>query len=459
MLNIDSVTVKRHQIYWLFFSLLLPFCIYSFIGVPSNLLFVVTNYVVIFTASALLSVRASMPFSLEKMAYLFCLFFMGVIPVSDFVNGNLYWGGEPLSSQTLILTNVLITISLFFLWLGAQASYFFYKFTGQIALKYFKVDASNFGLTRIFTLFVFILLVCYLIFKAADFNFLKLFFRGVVTEDGSAPASQIIWLFQEYYIRPMPMIFLLIYSVYYHKSEKNVSQKMFYVLLFLLAFTFVSPTSVARFMVAALYIPILLAFTPIWNRNYSMPLSILIALLLIFPFLDKFRYFDPDRFDFSMDFSFLNVGHFDAYQNFTRIVEMDLITCGNQLLGALLFFVPRSIWSDKPVGSGAFLAENASFYFSNVSMPFFAEGYINFGVVGIAIFCLVFGCLVSLFDRRFWAGQKNDVFSRYYFMLFGLVFFMMRGDLLSSYSFLVGFTLSFFSVLLFYRLIFLKYVF
>lgn len=459
MQKIRNFSVERHQIYWSFFSMLLPLLVYVFIGVPDDRLFIITNYFVMFTSCILLSVRPHMSFSLEKMVYLFCLFFIGVIPVSDFVNGNVYWGGKPLSNQTLILTNALTLLALFFIFVGAQLSVFFHRVKIIFPMSLFDVNISNFSLVRILVLLLFSLLVCFLILKAADFNFLKLLFRGVISEDVLAPTSQIVWLLQEYYVRPMPIILLLIYSVYYQHSERKTSQKFFLYFSFLLAFIFVAPTSVARFMVAALYIPLLLAFTPVWNKNYSMPLTILVALLLVFPFLDKFRYFEPGKFDFSLDFSFLNVGHFDAYQNFARVVEMDLITYGSQLLGALLFFIPRSLWYDKPIGSGAFLAENADFYFSNVSMPFFAEGYVNFGVMGTVFFCTIFGIITSLFDRRFWSGQKNGLFSRYYFMLFGLVFFMMRGDFLSSYSFLIGFTLSFLSVLVFYRLVFARYVF
>jgi len=41
-------------------------------------------------------------------------------------------------------------------------------------------------------------------------------------------------------------------------------------------------------------------------------------------------------------------------------------------------------WSNKPVGSGSFVAENMlmtrySFWFTNISMSFPGEGYINLG--------------------------------------------------------------------------------
>jgi hypothetical protein len=54
--------------------------------------------------------------------------------------------------------------------------------------------------------------------------------------------------------------------------------------------------------------------------------------------------------------------------------EIESITYGRQLVGALLFFVPSSLWPNKPIGSGTLVAENMlmtrySFWYTNISMP------------------------------------------------------------------------------------------
>ena len=45
---------------------------------------------------------------------------------------------------------------------------------------------------------------------------------------------------------------------------------------------------------------------------------------------------------------------------------------GGTLIGALLFFIPRSIWVNKPIGTGAtvFQATNQFYDFSNVAALF-----------------------------------------------------------------------------------------
>ena len=59
---------------------------------------------------------------------------------------------------------------------------------------------------------------------------------------------------------------------------------------------------------------------------------------------------------------------------------------GRQLLGALLFFVPSAVWSGKPLASGIFIANyliaNYSMWFTNLSAPLIAEGYLDFGPGG-----------------------------------------------------------------------------
>jgi hypothetical protein len=84
-----------------------------------------------------------------------------------------------------------------------------------------------------------------------------------------------------------------------------------------------------------------------------------------------------------------NQGHFDSYQMFMRVISDDIITYGKQLLTTVLFFVPRALWPGKSVGSGHFVSGLSRLSFSNISMNFFGEGYINFGYFGIMLFILL----------------------------------------------------------------------
>ena len=74
-------------------------------------------------------------------------------------------------------------------------------------------------------------------------------------------------------------------------------------------------------------------------------------------------------------------------------------------------------------------------------MPFFAEGYINFGWFGIIGFTVCIALLTSKIDQSFWNAKRRKSKSYklgYYLFLLGAIIFIMRGDLLSSTAYFVG---------------------
>ena len=159
--------------------------------------------------------------------------------------------------------------------------------------------------------------------------------------------------------------------------------------LTILSVFLISPTAIARWQTATLYIPFLIIFTRVWEKPYIMQLSLIAGLFIVFPFLDKFRSFKSwSDFDFKFNFEWTKYSHFDSYQNFVRVIETDFVTYGNQLKGALLFFIPRSLWIEKPIGSGSNLAIKMDYVFGGISMPFIAEGFVNFGLIGSLLFMM-----------------------------------------------------------------------
>ena len=111
---------------------------------------------------------------------------------------------------------------------------------------------------------------------------------------------------------------------------------------------------------------------------------------------------------------------------------------GYQLLGALLFFVPRSIWPSKPYGTGRMAFEALhQHWFTNVSAPLVAEGYSNFGIIGLIFFGLIVGSASNSIDKKFWNDKRNFSFTKVLYPFIMLkFFFMLRGDLLSSWSYM-----------------------
>ena len=292
-----------------------------------------------------------------------------------------------------------------------------------------------------------------------DFNILAVIFRGIEGDSVDVNSSSLAFtMFSNGVLRYIPFIAFLILlveskSVRYYKMRV----RFFLFLMFVTALVSSPPTGVSRYVVATLYIPLVIISTRLWAGAYRMQLSLLFGLMIVMPFLNKFRYFNSDSFSWSVDLSSFKEGHFDAYQNFSKAVEESWITWGEQLLGVIFFFVPRSYWPSKPIGSGAQIANDLNFSFSNISMPYMAEWYINFSIVGVVIGMSGLGLLLGSADRTYWSlsvDERNSRISVFYYLLFGLIFFMMRGDLMSSFAYLVGFSISFSGVLIVFNLIF-----
>jgi hypothetical protein len=116
------------------------------------------------------------------------------------------------------------------------------------------------------------------------------------------------------------------------------------------------------------------------------------------------------------------------------------ITYGRQILGVLLFWIPRSQWTNKPVGSGHLVAEKLlmkqyAMWFTNLSFPLPAEGLINFGLIGVIMFAIFLGVVSRYLDTL----QNTEGYLRTLsiFTAFYLIY-VLRGDLMSSFAYYVG---------------------
>ncbi|WP_420866991.1 O-antigen polymerase [Cobetia marina] len=272
-----------------------------------------------------------------------------------------------------------------------------------------------------------------------NFNLSSLFFRGGELTDRVVLQGP-SWLLYHYFLKPIPAVCALVYALAYGIKSRGAW------LLLILTFVISSPTSMARFQAAVIYIPLFLVFFKALRREFYFPSVLVFGLLFIFPLLDKFRTFSSnDGFGYNLDYSFLLSGHFDSYQNFIRVFDLEMISYGWQLLGAILFFVPRSIWPNKPVGSGYNLAQDLNLSLSNISLNYLGEGYINFGILGVLLFLAILGIFCGWFDRKFWKKNINagvNISNIFYMFSLGLVFFLMRGDLMSSFAYSMGMLFS-----------------
>lgn len=92
---------------------------------------------------------------------------------------------------------------------------------------------------------------------------------------------------------------------------------------------------------------------------------------------------------------------FDGFQqtiNSIAYVHDHGYSLGRYTISAVLFFVPRSMWSWKATPSAIDVAANRGYWFTNLSMPVHSEMYLEFGVVGVVVFAAAVGHAWSRID-------------------------------------------------------------
>lgn len=384
-------------------------------------------------------------FSLNKIFYLFILFFFGIAPLIQYNLKASFFGAREIKEIEYFTINILII----FIIIIYQIFYSLFSISSVDnknlrSIKKFEIK-NKYIISQNIKLLILSLLSFLIYYWFNNFNIYSMLIRGGEFKESNQDTSSSLMLVITQVVRPISMIVLF----YYLMTPKR--NKIILSILFLLAVLTCFPLGMPRFFAAALYIPLLLITIPYMRKGNNFSLIFVLSLLVIFPFLNSFRDFDRDtKIDLAPDFDMFTTGHFDSYQNFALIILEDIVTWGNQLLGVLLFWLPRTVWPDKPIGSGAYLAHQMNFSFDNVSANYFAEGYINFGFFGVFLFIIILAYFTARMDKLYWQNVTkldNNLFKVIYYIMLGMLFFVMRGDLLSSFAFTIGYLLAFYLVL------------
>ena len=377
-------------------------------------------------------------YSLKNIVNIFIFIFFGVSPIFQ-INNDFYIWGTYLKENEIIISNVsIIVIIIIFNFLTRTLD----NQNGvnkklNLSIKEIQYSMSFKGH---FFLFFIIAISFYLLFSYYNFSIINFIYRGGDSENGFI-GGQISYLFFSYFIRPL--IFNLVVFYFFCKKKSII---MFLVIA-IIAFIAVFPTGVPRFFAATMFLTFFCIFINYYTKfDISLFLIITVGLIFIFPFFDIFRVLKVNSSLVDYEFNFdLQSGNFDAFGMYTLALNRIPILYGSNLIGALLFFIPRSLWIDKEIGSGALVSEKLNLELDNVSMPFFAEGYLAFGYFGIFLMVFLLCKYVNKVDDFFYNyivsnKIKNPMILILYLNLLFLLFFMMRGDLLSSFAYLIGIT-------------------
>lgn len=354
----------------------------------------------------------------------------------------------PYDERLVVYSNILIFIFNFIF----SISYIQFK-----KLKPKKIKAVK--LNKYSALNVFLIFIGSILIFILSFNFVK---KDLETpswlEYKASVAELLIWK-KVLFLVPLAGIIL---AFDYLKKNKKLNSNYLIISLSLivligLLFWFKNPFTEKRNALGPIYLSLIYLFYPkLFSRNVNTISILFFIMVLLFPLSSiltnsdaTFSQIINNPSILIMEAKFGGIGktfstlHYDAFANITATlgyVSENGLSWGFQLLSALLFFIPRSIWESKPISTGQLIGEdlinNYGFNFSNLSNPMVSEGYINFGIIGVILYALIFAYFINLMLQWFKSDNLIKKIMAFYFAIH--LMFLLRGDFTNGYSYYVG---------------------
>jgi len=409
-----------------------------------NLSFVLSILIILFSSLRLsfLSLKGEIRL-IEMSFWLFVYVWLGITSLGHSLLGVFAWNTN-YSTDEIVNVQLIIIVSLICYELGIRLNI---KSNDSINKKLDKIyETKDMIFSEVFSLFLLFFCVSVgMIFLSGgiDSLFSTRFEQGVRASESLKSTNLIIDS-----LKKTPIFSLLIFVIIQFKNKKyNVLDKNKFLLLIgvmlLVNIIISNPVANPRFWFGAVFLTLIFVSFK-WRKIYMGGLIFILSLVLtiIFPYMDTFRVSLESKITKqNVAYLLLAKGDYDAFQqiiNALRVVEIKGITYGEQMLGVIFFWFPRSIWEGKPLSTGAMVGENLGYTFTNFSSPLWAEFYINFGLIGIFIMFFIYGKF-TFYLQSFLLNNIN--LSKYMIACFFAAYqiFFLRGDLLNAVAYLTPF--------------------
>lgn len=390
---------------------------------------------------------ADAPYSLKQVHWIFYVTFFAIAPLFQYTSGVWPWGYSPSNAMVLQVCSLVFIWGLIFAFASGR--------TGSFSQKN---DSKNHELLRRKLTFELtpmarVLLplgciVCLLVLlKVVGFDNMFLRTTNKTDIDSSSLALTISVCLRAFVFGSFALLILNARRERRYYSGAIVAG----VCLILTCF----PTALARFNVAAIYLGIAILLLPALSKKRGLFAFLLIlGFLVAYPLFNAFKYIGTaasfqegiETIVGSMTAGYTS-GNYDAFSvMFWCLDYLSLFGCahGSQLIGAILFFIPRSVWPSKPVPSGELVFSSLNFHFTDIAFPLPFEGVLNFGLIGLPIFALSYGLIVRMLDRHYWKSREShfgdapSTLMLYYPFLLCLTFYMLRGAMMTTFTYIFG---------------------
>ncbi len=280
-------------------------------------------------------------------------------------------------------------------------------------------------------------------------------YRSIENVVAATPASLI--LKRCLLFLPSATLLILLHETVRSGRKLLFSRACVLLLLLVLVLITENPYTEKRNALGPLYTGLLLVAFPKVFSTWARRMWLLVSgMVLVFPAIAIFTHNHRQAVgDVSMtQIANQIVDHYfsinyDSWANIytsVEIVKVHGVQWGHQLLGSLLFFVPSALWSTKPLATGIFLADyliaNYSMWFTNLSAPLIAEGYLDFGPLGVVAYAGVAAFVVTLLNKM---ARRSTQWVWYPMAVYMAVFLMivLRGSLMIALGFASAALLAF----------------
>ena len=376
--------------------------------------------------------------TIKRNYYIFYLIFFFFAPLQQYLSRTRLWSGNGMSiiytDNDYLIVNFLLLASMFFFEIG-------YYFCERKVKKSKRRNAAHEYMMRGDKASMFLLLGITIL--SAGLIIATKGMTNIILE--SAMISQI-----KHMVLFAPVICIIICLI--NIKDRKIKAKKLLVCISLITvavYLFYSGT-MARFILLGAVMAVV-SYALFDNKNKSIYFSVYIAgFFFAFSTLRNKNIFEGNLLNF-VDFRQVD---YDAYQIFilvVRYVKEHGISWGMNIVSAIFCFIPRSIANWRMEATGGIVISAAGSWFKNVSCPIPAEMYFAFGIAGIIILDVLFGVLVCWLDNK--CVERSHFYKGLFSILSGVTLYVMRGSLLSSFSYTVGIMLAYWGV---YNCVYMK---
>ncbi|MFC5694252.1 oligosaccharide repeat unit polymerase [Pseudomonas sp. GCM10022186] len=227
-------------------------------------------------------------------------------------------------------------------------------------------------------------------------------------------------------------------AIYFRKLIKITIARYLILLSSTTTFLIINyPLALPRFVIFSYLLFFICIYLPATKKLKCIVfLGAMGGVTTIFPFISHITR-GEGIFKFDLIKYYGNSGDFDGFQSLLNVVmyvKHAGFSWGHQISGAIFSLVPRSIWSSKPLPTGAIAADHVGYDYVNISSPIVAELFMDFGYFGAVIFAMVTGYFVRTIDNTISGHNRPPTFINLFISatFISYLVIVMRGPLIGA---------------------------